>query len=328
MKRVTLQDIGDKLNLSKVTVYNALNNKPGLSEETRNLVLQTAKAMNYKPSNSHFKTGLTFVFAIHRAFFCSQSEKFYTNIYYHLINECKYIESSINLLLYDDENEFLISLKEEIEKNYLSGIFFAGETSTHIMESVKDISIPVVYIDFYSPSFSNNYVFLDNYHSSLLVTNYLINHGHTNIGFIGNTKSTSAICDRYFGYLKALMFADITPNPKWFINQNIEKTLDLDKILPDELPTAFVCHCDEAARALYLALRLKNLSVPDDISVISFDNTDICKELKPNLTSVGASKERYAKRSLELMLDTINGNKEGSKTLRPTLHERASVKKL
>lgn len=211
----------------------------------------------------------------------------------------------------------------------INGIFLVGETSDTVLKNLSGIGLPVVNLDYYSPLYNYNYVYLNHYSMSYTATNYLIENGHTKIGFIGDIKKTNAICDRFLGYIKALIQADIPFRKDWLIAKNIEDEVALDKILPEEMPTAFLCHCDSAAYALYIALRIRNLSVPNDVSVVSFDNTDICKSMTPQLTSFGVSKERYAKRGMELMIDILSGDaRETTKSLKPTMHKRASVRNL
>lgn len=328
MKKVTLKEIGEQLGLSKVTVFNALNNRPGISEKTKELVLSTAKKMHYTPANTRYKTGQKFIFAIKKEYFTSIHEHFYTDIYYYINLECQAIESSIDILFFNDDN-FYDAIRAECAAKTVNGVFLVGEASDVVLKDLPSLSVPTVNLDFYSPLYNYNYVYLNNYSMAYAATNHLIENGHSEIGFIGDINKTNAICDRFLGYMKSLIQAGIPYNPDWLIMKNIEDEVALDKILPEKMPTAFVCHCDSAAYALYIALRIRNLSVPDDISVISFDNTDICKSMTPQLTSFGVSKERYAKRSMELMLDIINGEtKETTKNLKPTLHKRASIKTL
>jgi LacI family transcriptional regulator len=155
----------------------------------------------------------------------------------------------------------------------------------------------------------------------------LIDQGHKKIGFVGNIHKTSAIADRYFGYNKALIEHDLSFNPEWHINVNIEKRNDLSDLSIKYYPTAFICHCDAAARWLYTALATKNLSVPQDISIISFDNTPLCDTLIPKLTSAGPKKENYAKRAFSLMMNALSSSgKPQQIKINAELVERESIK--
>lgn len=112
----------------------------------------------------------------------------------------------------------------------------------------------------------------------------------------------------------------------YHINCNIETATSFLDILPEKLPTAFVCQCDSTAHTLYIALRYRNLNVPNDISVISFDDTPLCKSLNPPLSSYGIQKDKIAKSAFFAMIDLLNHKQTSNHILTPSLHLRGSVK--
>ncbi len=330
MKRATYESIGKSLGVSKVAVYKALNNKNGVSKELREKIKQCALSAGYRPVNSTYKENLNFVYAIRKDYFLKTAEQFYTSIYYYLTEECKLASCKIEILFMEQGEEFanIENFLKENEEMEISGIFIAGPISRDSLPKFTELTLPIVFIDFYSPLYTYNYVYLDNYNLSFLATTHLIQSGHKKIGFVGNICSTTSICDRFFGYRKALIQNGLTFDPAFHINANIESTGDkLETVLPKEMPTAYVCHCDSAAEILYLLLKIHGYKVPDDVSVLSFDNTELCKKLTPQLSSVGVGKEKYAKKSFDLMLDLINsGSKKNTVLLTPQFHLRGSIK--
>ncbi|MCK7484296.1 MAG: substrate-binding domain-containing protein [Bacillus subtilis] len=200
-----------------------------------------------------------------------------------------------------------------------------------ILRYVEKLTIPTVFIDYYSPLYNGNYVYVDNYHLSYLVTKYLTQRGHRRIGFVGDITHTASVADRFYGYLRALQDERIGFQLRWHINENLEKKTDPLSITEatDELPTAFICHCDAAAQRLYTALAVRGLKVPDHVSVISFDNTDLCDSLMPKLTSAGPFKDYYARKAFQTMNDCLNAkNKTLQVLVRTVLTERGSVRNL
>ena len=326
MSKVTLDSIAKELNISKVAVHKALNDKPGISAELRAKVKETAKQLGYRPCISHYKTGLHFIYAIKKSFFLFAGEQFYTTIYYFLNAECERIDSTLNLLFYEDD-DLVSTLNKKLAsyKPSIAGVFIAGEVGKLSLQQLRELRIPFVFIDFFSPLYPYSYVYLDNYTASYTATQYLIDRGHRKIGFVGDITTTSSIKDRYFGYLKALSDNGIPARNDHLVCNNIEKMSTYEDILPADLPTAFLCHCDSAAHKLYLLLKFKNISIPGDVSVLSFDNTDLCKTIVPQLTSIGVPKEKYAKKSLELMLEQLEKPHAGCAALKPYLCERESV---
>ena len=153
--------------------------------------------------------------------------------------------------------------------------------------------------------------------------------GHRHIGFVGEVGRTSAVADRYYGYIKALAEARIAFNPAWHINKNVEISGDFTLSLNDNPPTAFICHCDAAAQWMYASLANRGLRIPDDVSIASFDNTAICDTMMPGLTSIGPDKDTYAKKALEAMGIALETPMQPHETrIVPRLVERDSVVKI
>lgn len=164
--------------------------------------------------------------------------------------------------------------------------------------------------DFYETDAKHDCVIADNFLNGFSATNYLIEKGHTRIGFVGRYDQTLSIADRFFGYQKALASHGIAFNPQWHLSNNDPDTgiYSLNIPLPDDLPTAFVCHCDRAAYFLIQRLQMANLSVPEDISVISFDNTNLAENVQPPLTTVNISTKEIAKSSYARLRKRIANN--------------------
>ncbi len=327
MKKVTMESIAKELNISKVAVFKALNDQPGISEKLRGEVKKTAKDMGYNYVNTKLKNNLKFLFLIKKDFFLMTSEQFYTMIYYYLNIETENFNHQLSILFFDSGKDPLSSLKNRLKNEQIAGVYIAGEVETSLLEQLDKLKIPLVFIDFYSPLYDYPYIYSDNYHLSYILTQYLFKNGHSQIGFVGDRRATSSICDRFLGYRKALIENDIEYKPQWYIPYNIEQATVSHEILPQTLPTAFICHCDSAAYKLYMLLKMRNYSVPDDISVISFDNTELCNNISPTLTSIGVSKATIARKSFNAMLDLLN-KKKNTYLLKPIITERQSVKKL
>jgi LacI family transcriptional regulator len=189
---------------------------------------------------------------------------------------------------------------------------------------MENNTIPSIFIDIYSPLYSCNYIYVDNYQASYMLTHYLISKGHKSIGFVGDVGKTNAISDRHLGYVKAMKEAGLAINDRWHINENIERNSSLPVLPLDMMPTAFVCHCDSAAQKLYSTLSINGLRVPNDVSVVSFDNTTLCDNLLPRLTSIGPHKDSMARKAFSAMVDALK-NKHSLIQIRSHLVERESV---
>jgi LacI family transcriptional regulator len=139
------------------------------------------------------------------------------------------------------------------------------------MISAQDL--PFVLLDFYGSNEDMDTVVADNFFGSYMITSYLIKNGHKKIGFVGNYRTTSSITDRYMGYLKGLIENDLFENFEQYTIMDRDDTGNPVQLeMPKTLPTAFVCNNDEVANTLINTLNERGIRVPEDISVVGFDN--------------------------------------------------------
>lgn len=327
MAKITLKTIADKMNVSTVAVFKALNNQTGVSDPLRRKIKAYAKSVGYVGKSSHQSINKKrFLFFINQDFFLTPSEQYYSTIFYYLTSELSKVNSMLQISFFEPDQP-VEKIKTTIASFNPDGVFFACEVSPKILQFMEKHPVPSVFIDIYSPLYSCNFLYVDNYQVSYMLAHYLIDKGHAKIGFIGNINKTTSISDRYMGYVKAMNEKGLRIDPSWHINENIERQMSLFDLPLNDLPTAFICHCDSAAQKLYSLLSVNGLKVPDDVSVISFDNTMLCENLLPKLTSVGPNKDSIARKAFGAMVEAIKG-KHTLVQLRSHLVERDSVKNL
>ncbi|WP_343247290.1 LacI family DNA-binding transcriptional regulator [Diplocloster hominis] len=304
--KVTMQQIADKLGISKVSVSKAINNQEGISQELRKKILSVAVEMGYMPKKK-FTTAdkqdykLAF-FTPKRYFF--ENENFYSQIFYYLNKECSDAHYTLSVFIINAEDEHAGILPSIYLNDDFDGVFVGGEMESSYIQNLLRFQKPVILIDFYKPGLDLDCILVDNFYIGYEATTYLIQNGHTRIGFVGNIEQASSIADRFYGYQKALAENQLTYSKEWNIVNNEPLTgLYTENIsLPGEMPTAFLCYCDMAAFYLIKTLSSRNLHVPQDISIISFDNTEISKSSIPPLTTVDISKKQLANHAFQQML--------------------------
>ncbi|MFA5005895.1 MAG: LacI family DNA-binding transcriptional regulator [Candidatus Izemoplasmatales bacterium] len=329
MAKVTLEKIARDMGCSKVAVYKALSDQKGVSDELRGRIKAHADALGYvrrlSPQEAKNKK---FIFFISQDFFLMPSEQYYSTIFYFLSAECNKANSTLQIAFLEPVRTFE-RMEAAIASFKPDGIFIAGQIGDSILDRIDGLGTPVVVVDYFSPMHAGNYVFVDNFHLSYALTRYLLGKGHRRIGFVGDVTKTSSIADRYFGYLKAMREAGVAPDDDWHVNVNIEHNVDVPVMTFANLPTAFLCHCDAAAQWMYTSLAIKGLRIPDDVSIVSFDNTPLCDSLLPKLTSAGPHKDYYAKKAFTAMIEVLaNPNRNVHVTIRTALVERGSVRAL
>lgn len=327
MKKISLKTIADQLNVSAVTVHRALKNQQGVSDKLRLQILDLANKLGYEipapqPLNNY-------VHIIHKKYLLGADEQFYTPIYYYLSQECTKRNGKMFLIVHDTIATTIQNLKTLFSETSIDGIFISGQIEKELLAEIEKLRKPVVCIDFFSTDFNFNHIYVDNYYAGYTLAKYLIRLGHRRLCFIGDINFSDAIADRYFGCLRALNKFKIS-EPCLHINANIEREPNLTDLNIPSSPTAFICHCDRAASILYNQLKMQGLNIPNDVSVVSFDNTDLCNLLSPTLTSVGIEKEAFATQAFSMMQQALQGKTHNLNYIKLNLsiYERNSVKPL
>lgn len=302
-KKVTLQSIADQLGITKVSVSKAINSQPGISDGLRRQILEKAREMGYnKPLRNGEHAHKNFAWVCPKRYFLSD-EAFYTVIYYYINKLCAQHGHTLSCFVLNNQEEESGTLPTKLKSESFDGIFIAGEMRPTLLDMLTSLGGVKIAIDFYTSNPPFDCIIVDNFLAGMVVTDYLIARGHESIGFVGCIDETSSICDRYFGYLKSIRLHHLPVEESWHIPyRSTEKNeTAMQIVLPDTLPTAFVCHCDKTAFLLMQRLEAAGARVPQDASIISFDNTSLAEMVIPNLTSVNIDCKQFASLSWERM---------------------------
>lgn len=327
MKKVSLKTIAKKLNVSTVTVHKALKNQQGVSDKLRQKIINLADELGYESPSPQVSNN--YVHIIHKKFLLGADEQFYTPIYYYLNQECTNRNGKMYFIVHDTIPSTIQNLRNLFSEAPIDGIFISGQIEKELLSEIETFNKTVVCIDFFSSDFNFNYIYVDNYYAGYTLAKHLIKLGHKQLCFIGDITFSDAIADRYFGCLRALNKFKVS-NPCLHVNANIEREQNLDNLNIPTSPTAFICHCDRAASVLYNHLKAQGLDIPNDVSVISFDNTNLCNILSPALTSIGIEKESFATQAFSLMQQALQRKTHNLNYIKLNLsiYERNSVKSL
>jgi LacI family transcriptional regulator len=301
--------IAEMFNVSIVTVSKALNDKEGVSEELREKIKKAAEKLGYRPNHAakSLKTQKVYNVGILIANrYVDSQEAYYFSVCGEIIKKLMLLEYSgiMEILMPEDEEE--MKLPRMFLERKVDGIIVLGQLEESYLRHLETIDIPMVYFDFYVNYSNIDTIISDNFFSSYQLTISLIEQGHKEIGFVGNIHSTSSIQDRFLGYYKALLENQIDLNMDYIVSDRdgLGKLIDLK--LPITMPTAFVANCDQVAYKLINTLKQNGHSVPNDISVVSFDNTIYATIAQPQITTVDNNVEDMVSTATKIIIKKIN----------------------
>lgn len=280
MAKVRMADIADKVGVSTVTVHNALSGQKGVSEELRQKIQQTAKEMGYiqntaavkREKNKEKRREMRSIGAIIAERYLADYTTFYWKVYQEMAISAtdKNCMAGVEILRRESEDKML--LPRIVQEGNVDGLIIIGEISKEYIRFLRrNTDMPVVFLDFYDKELARDAVIADNFYGMYLMTGYLLDKGIKTLAYVGSIHSTSSIMDRYCGFSKALMEQRIDLPKEWLIEDRDENKI-IDFQLPEKMPEAFVCNCDLTAAILIMKLEKMGYRVPEDISVVGFDN--------------------------------------------------------
>jgi LacI family transcriptional regulator len=308
-EKMNMGQIAKMFNVSIVTVSKALNDKDGVSDELREKIKKAADELRYRPNAAakSLKTQKVYNVGILIANrYVDSQEAYYFSVCGEIIKKLMQIGYSGIMEILMPEDEESNKLPQMFLESKVDGIIVLGQLEETYLRHLETIDIPMIYFDFYVNYSNIDTIISDNFFSSYQLTTSLIEQGHEKIGFIGNIHSTSSIQDRYLGYYKALLENQKNVNMAYIVSDRdgLGKLIDIK--LPKEMPTAFVANCDQVAYKLINTLKKKGYSVPDQISVVSFDNTIYATIAEPQITTVDNNVEEMVNTATKIIIKKIN----------------------
>lgn len=316
---ITMKDIANKLGVSSVTVSKALNDKEGVSDNLKLKIKKVAGEMGYRFNSAakSIKDGLSYNIGVMiPQRFTGMNDSFYLRVYQEIAVQLDHYGyfGILNILSSDDEEE--LNFPRVYSESKVDGIIILGQISKKYIETVQNMDLPKLFLDFYDEHAMIDSIVTDNFYGAYELTNYLIQNGHRDIAYVGNVYSTSSIQDRFLGYYKSLLEHGLKFEDRLLLNDRDERGYYIDIELPDNLPTAFVCNCDQVAYNLCERLTEAGYRIPEDCSVVGFDNDIYATLNSPPLTTVEVDIEQMARTAVKAIMEKVsNPNRRNGRVL-------------
>jgi DNA-binding LacI/PurR family transcriptional regulator len=300
---VSLRDVAQAAGVSLGTASRALNNKANVLPETRALVLKAATNLGYRVQFRVPTVGVSKLNTICVLLKRDPSERAKLDPFYYAVlcgieDECERL--GINLMyasLRVDEYSNAVSWSSVLENDDVDGLMIVGAVfnDPSIIARIPRQQ-PMVVVDAVATTLECDMVNTHNARGGYDAVSYLIKQGHTRIGLIGSTTTEPehpSITQRRQGYLKALTEHGIRETYIQDSQLHADNAYAATHQLLDRWPSItaiFACN-DDIAQFVIKAVQDRGLTVPDDISVIGFDDTDVAGKTRPPLTTMHVDKE-------------------------------------
>lgn len=318
--KITMRDIARVHGISVNAVSLALNNKPGVSSDMRIKILRTAEELGYLDEKSKFAdtyVKTTICVMMQKRYY--QDMNFYGRVLFGVLEEAKKHGYDTLINYFDDMN---FEIPVAVTRRGVAGIIVIGKIKDQNISLLCGTHTPLVLADHASMSMNIDSIVTDNRRGSFVLVKYLLEKGFKKIGFYGELGYSLSIKERFWGYKEALFnFGGFQPGEQFdryvdrysilegteeaILSNNNKKIVELVKVR-QVLPEVFVCSNDKAAISLMVALEILGYQLPGDISVVGFDNIDMCEKIRPKLTTVNVNKEVMGKRAVQRLLYRIS----------------------
>lgn len=334
MESVTIVDIAKRANVSVSTVSRVLNNRPDVSQKTRERIHTAIKELQYSPN--HVARGLVLKRSNTIGFIASDiTNASFPELARGVVYKARTLGYSV--IFFDAQQDSGVE-KEALsllKSKQVDGIILSfNEANRDELLRLRNENFPVVQIYRKSSDSTISTIAIDNVASGYQGTKYLIEAGHTRIGHITTGDLTQSGYERKLGYLKALSEAEIEIDSSIIVQgvSSIESGKSCMKRLLDlqDPPTAIFASHDVLAIGAYHAVFDRGLSIPDDISVVGHDNIEISRMIRPKLTTLDTFKDRLGQSAMDLLIEEIEADTHQCKEVvfQAELIVRESVKVL
>ncbi len=309
---VTIRDVAQQAGVGLGTVSRVLNNSPLVSEATRLRVLEVIEELNFSPSPiaRRLSLGKTLTIGVITPFFTRPS----------FVERLRGVENALtesqyDLIIYNVETPERrdICFRDVPRRERVDGvIIFALNPRDDDVETLSTSAVPIVLVDAHHPALASfSRVLVDDKEGGRKATEYLIELGHRRITFIGDLPNEgfnfTSSADRQLGYRQALEAAGIPLRPEYLrlVQHGRAEARWMARGLLElsEPPTAFFAASDTQAMGVVEAARDLNLQVPQDLSIIGYDDIEVAEFL--GLTTIRQLLYESGERGVHLLLQAL-----------------------
>lgn len=332
---MTIRELAKLIGVSPATISIVLNKKKGVSDETRKRVLEAIETYHYIPSvqkigntksvllMKYYKSGM----------FVEENQGFISMIVDSIEEQLRMERLGMTLMV--AKTELTAALNAIDYSKYCGMIVIATEIMTENYGALQKIPIPFVVVDNTMPNYKYNSVCMNNYENVWMALKYCRECGHSEIGYLGSvsyTENFNARCKAFQMYVSEFGFQF---DKKWQFR--VTPTMlgaydDFMRILEKKtkLPSCFFAENDTIAFGVMKAMKEKGYRIPQDISIIGFDDIPYASISSPALTTVHVQRNIIGKQSVFQLLQLMDDSRFRSMKTRITGHlvVRDSVKDL
>jgi LacI family transcriptional regulator len=336
-KATRLADVAAAVGLSPAAVSLALRGKAGVSEATRERVLEASRSLGYRPisGSRHHHRPLTVTLVIRALHGDSPAaNRFYGPVLSGVEERCRRLHIRLILAIMPvDQYNHPLEVPHAVTDQLSDGLIFVGAHFARATDHLLEGEQPAVLVDAYAEDGIFDAVETDNILGARTAVQHLVSRGHREIAVLG-TEPTAfpSILQRRLGYEQTMCEAGLTPRfiDAPYYEHETAAAAAINYLRANPSVTAIFCANDLVAITFMQAARMAGISVPDQVSVVGFDDIDLASFISPPLTTMAVDKMGMGRLAVTLLAHRLDVGEEcvTSTLIRPQLIERKSVRTL
>ena len=307
-----IKDVAALAGVSTGTVSKYLNNPQSLKKETKKRVEEAILQLKYKPSPlaQSMRTGKTNTVAV---IVPDIINPFFAELYNHIRLSAS-LSGYTSILYTTEDNPYILKdCLSVVSMRQLDGIILCFLDEDETVEAlIKDMQsqTPIVLLGWDMSNTKFNSVIVDVFEGIFKATQHLIDQGHKNIAYVGGPENDRISVEKYQGYARAMASAgyEIYPSQVFRLSYTLQSGYQAARRLTmqPQLPAALVAENDILAIGSMKFFLQNKIHIPEDISVIGFDNIPLSLMYEPSLSTVSLPVEEMGKEAVQLLLRRIN----------------------
>ena len=311
--KVSVRKISEVTGFSPATVSHALNHRKGVNAETAEKILLAAQELGYYGEKRINR--VKFVI-IKKQGFVVEDTPFFPQMITGVEKEARLRGLDVTLTHLDLKSPSFQDQLKELEQDRSSAYILLGtELTREDAPSIRDFTTPVVVVDYWDPELPYDGIMINNVDSAILAGQYLIDHGHRSIGYLKGSLRIRPFVSRQVGFCEALRSAGLTLEKRF----EVPLTPTMDGAYADmrmylagqkELPGAFFADNDMIALGAMKAMWEAGIRIPEDVSVIGFDDLPYSSISNPPLTTMRVPKQMMGRLAVRRIVSKIEKPEE------------------
>ena len=314
-RRPTLKDIADSLNISVTTVSRALNDKGDISEETKEKVMQVARMLDYKPNAMAVSLRKNVSSNVIGVIIPTVDHYFFST----LLKGITTSEHSKRFMVMIGESDHDFNKEKNIIDqmldHFVAGIIFIPSRNKESRKNVQRIQaqqIPHVLIDRRFDDYTGNFIQHDDYTGARKAIEHLLSQGYRKIALMRGDDECSISNERQRGYVDAHIANGLKVDPRFLgichLAHEEEAYHEMKRLFTSYSgrPEAIFCITDVLATGVYEFARENNLSIPDDLAVMGYSNSEISRYLTPRLSTVEQNGNDMGSKAMDFIARLID----------------------